>query len=95
MELQAIRYAAMVSTLTFEKVVDIYNKYLKENNIDSEPRQTILDFLEWSEADEEQFSQDILGYISMFYNSYRLHSYLGYKSPNKFENELMGLKKVA
>jgi putative transposase len=39
--------------------------------------------------------QDILDYISMFYNSCRLHSYLGYKSPNQFENELMELKKVA
>jgi len=39
--------------------------------------------------------QDILDYISMFYNSCRLHSYLDYKSPNQFENELMELKKVA
>ena len=29
--------------------------------------------------------QDILNYISMFYNSQRLHSFLGYVSPNKFE----------
>lgn len=39
--------------------------------------------------------QDVLSYISMFYNSYRLHSYLGYVSPNDFENQLMELKKVA
>lgn len=31
--------------------------------------------------------QDILNYITMFYNSKRLHSYLGYKTPNQFENE--------
>jgi len=35
--------------------------------------------------------QDILNYISMFYNSYRLHSYLGYMSPNQFE---MGWSKI-
>src|SRR3954463_10709691 len=29
MELQAIRYAAMVSTLTFEKVVDVYANHLR------------------------------------------------------------------
>lgn len=29
--------------------------------------------------------QDILAYISMFYNSKRLHSFLGYQTPNQFE----------
>ena len=29
--------------------------------------------------------QDILSYITMFYNSNRLHSKLGYCSPNQFE----------
>ena len=33
--------------------------------------------------------QDILEYISMFYNSNRLHSYLGYMSPNDFEKQLI------
>lgn len=32
--------------------------------------------------------QDILNYITMFYNNHRLHSYLGYKSPNQFEQQL-------
>jgi putative transposase len=31
--------------------------------------------------------QDILNYIIMFYNNNRLHSYLGYKSPNQFEQQ--------
>lgn len=39
--------------------------------------------------------QDVLNYISMFYNNFRLHSYLGYKSPNQYENEEKGLRKVA
>mgnify|MGYP000153274516 FL=1 len=39
--------------------------------------------------------QDILQYISMFYNSYRLHSYLGYKSPNQYEVEAAKMIKVA
>ncbi len=39
--------------------------------------------------------QDILHYISMFYNSYRLHSYLDYKSPNQYEAENLVLRKVA
>jgi len=32
--------------------------------------------------------QDIMNYIAMWYNSRRLHSYLGYKSPNQFETEM-------
>jgi len=39
--------------------------------------------------------QDVLQYISMFYNSHRLHSYLGYKSPNQYEAEMEMLKNVA
>ena len=39
--------------------------------------------------------QDILNYISMFYNGYRLHSYLGYVNPNQFEMAWWDVKKVA
>src|SRR5688500_8499671 len=35
MELQAVRYAAMVSTMTFERVVDIYQRYLSKNGDNS------------------------------------------------------------
>ena len=39
--------------------------------------------------------QDILQYISMWYNTQRLHSYLGYMSPCQFETETMRVKEVA
>ena len=39
--------------------------------------------------------QDVLNYISMFYNSQRLHSYLGYVSPNQYEAEMVEMKKAA
>ena len=34
---------------------------------------------------KEEARRDVFDYIEMFYNSSRLHSYLGYKSPNEFE----------
>ena len=37
---------------------------------------------------------DVIEYIEMFYNSHRLHSFLGYKNPNAFERNL-NLAKVA
>jgi transposase InsO family protein len=39
--------------------------------------------------------QDVLNYITMWYNSQRMHSYLGYQSPNVFECKKSELKKVA
>ncbi len=39
--------------------------------------------------------QDVLHYITMYYNSYRLHSYLGYVSPNQFEKKWSMFRKVA
>lgn len=59
MELQAVRYAAMVSALTFNKVIDIYGRYLESISSDGNPRDQILDFLEWDEADEENFAQEV------------------------------------
>jgi transposase InsO family protein len=39
--------------------------------------------------------QNILNYITMFYNSHRLHSYLGYQSPNQYEQNMASLEKAA
>jgi putative transposase len=39
--------------------------------------------------------QDILQYITMFYNSKRLHSHSGYKNPNQYEAEMAVLPNVA
>ncbi|HEV2802441.1 MAG TPA: DUF4268 domain-containing protein [Pyrinomonadaceae bacterium] len=59
MELQAIRYAAMVSTMTFDRTVDIYERYLAANGDSADARAAILDFLGWDEPDEDYFAQDV------------------------------------
>lgn len=44
----------------------------------------------------QEAREDILNYMTMFYNSRRLHSALGYQSPIQFENQYRRLmKKVA
>ena len=43
----------------------------------------------------QEAQQDVLLYIVMFYNRYRLHSYLGYRSPQQYEAEMAKLEKVA
>ncbi len=60
MELQSIRYAAMISKMTFTKAVQTYTKYVEKHQLEIEnPEEEILNFLEWSEPREEQFGQDI------------------------------------
>ena len=59
MELQALRYAAMISTMTFDKVIEVYTDYLSKNNNDEDPEQRLLKFLAWEDTDEEHILQDI------------------------------------
>lgn len=59
MDLQAIRYAAMVSSLTFEKVVNTYALYLSDRGEVEDANQLLLDHLGWDEAEEDQFAQDV------------------------------------
>ncbi|MPS70922.1 MAG: DUF4268 domain-containing protein [Novosphingobium sp.] len=59
MELQALRYAAMISAMRFDQLVDTHARYLNPGRPDHDEAQSaILDFLGWSEADEDQFGQD-------------------------------------
>ncbi len=59
MELQAIRYAAMVSTMTFEQAVAAHEHYLSSRGHDRAARDTILAFLGWDEPDDESFGADV------------------------------------
>ena len=56
MELQAVRYAAMVSKMTFEQAADAYARHAAEG---TEARADLLEFLGWDEPHEDDFGQDV------------------------------------
>jgi hypothetical protein len=58
-ELQAIRYAAMVSAMTFARAVEVYQDYLHKNGSDDDATESLLEFLSWEEPDEDSFAQDV------------------------------------
>lgn len=59
MELQSLRYAAMVSTLTFRRAVEIYQKYLSDIGRDENAETNLLEFLGWDEPQEDDFATDV------------------------------------
>lgn len=60
MELQAIRYAAMISTMTFEGVVDVYERFLRTNgDLSADARSRLLEFLRWDEPRADEFGRSV------------------------------------
>lgn len=59
MELQAIRYAAMVSTMTFDDAVDAYASFISKQGKETNARESLLQFLGWDEPEEDRFAQDV------------------------------------
>jgi hypothetical protein len=60
MELQAIRYASMVSAMTFERAEQIHGEFLTRiGESAGEARTRMLTFLNWEEPDEEAFAPDV------------------------------------
>lgn len=59
MELQAIRYAAMIANMTFEKAIKTYEKYLKICNSSLNAEEELLNFFGWDEGNEDGFAQDV------------------------------------
>jgi hypothetical protein len=56
MDLQSIRYASMVSKMTFKQAVEAHAKYLSKTQEDAEA--AILEFLAWEEPHEKEFGKD-------------------------------------
>lgn len=60
MDLQAIRYAAMVAPMTWSRLVDTHAEYLRRNGDDQHSAEKrLLDFLDWDEPDETEFPSDV------------------------------------
>ena len=60
MELQAIRYASMVSTMTFERAVQVHAEFLARlGEPADEARNRLLEFLGLEEIDEDDFASDV------------------------------------
>ena len=60
MELQAIRYASMISAMTFERAEQIHAEFLtRMGESADEARNRMLTFLGWDEPDEENFAPDV------------------------------------
>ncbi|HEX6101248.1 MAG TPA: hypothetical protein VF432_33335 [Thermoanaerobaculia bacterium] len=58
-ELQAIRYAAMVSTMTFDQAVDAHRRYLAALGSTEDARERILAFLQWATPQVDKFPKDV------------------------------------
>jgi hypothetical protein len=59
MELQALRYAAMVSAMTFDEAVTTYQKYLGATGQQLDARAHLIDFFEWDDPEAEEFPNDV------------------------------------
>ncbi|HEY0448051.1 hypothetical protein [Actinophytocola sp.] len=61
MELQALRYAAMVSSMTFDNLVDIFERHLSRTDpaTTDDARTTLTDWLEGTEDDEPVISAEV------------------------------------
>lgn len=59
MELQALRYASMISTLSFKRCVEIYQKYIDFRGLEQNAREELLSFLEWDSPLDYEFASDV------------------------------------
>jgi hypothetical protein len=58
-DLQALRYAAMVSRMTFDEAVEAYRAYLMRRGSNVDARTALLGFLGWSDPSDGRFAEDV------------------------------------
>lgn len=59
MELQAVRYAAMVSTMTFAQAVEAHEEYLRNRGSTDNAKDVLLQFLGWEEDTDKRFAEAV------------------------------------
>ena len=59
MELQALRYASMVSTMSFEKCISIYQNYIDNRGLNKDAKEDLMNFLDWDTPLEEDFASNV------------------------------------
>lgn len=59
MELQAIRYAAMISTMTFAQAVQAHEEYLRRHGSSADAKEAILQFLGWEDEADRRFAEAV------------------------------------
>lgn len=59
MELQALRYAAMISTMSFAKACEYYQSYLLKHEQEGNAKEKLLQFVDLDETDLVDFGKDI------------------------------------
>lgn len=70
MELQAIRYAAMVSTMTFDQAVETFASHQNVLRAEGDARQLLLEFLGWEDPGDGEFASEVR--IILFSEDYSL-----------------------
>ena len=59
MELQAIRYAAMIANMTWDQAKNTFSRYLQVNNLDFDAETRLCEFLGWDAPQEDDFAQNV------------------------------------
>ncbi|MBV7297287.1 hypothetical protein [Enterovibrio paralichthyis] len=59
MELQALRYAAMISTMTFDKACEYFEQYIDKEGLEINAREIILEFVDLDENSLDDFGNDV------------------------------------
>lgn len=59
MELQSLRYAAMVSALSFDEAAAAFEQYLAVTGQPGDARRLLQEFLQWDDSETEAFPKDV------------------------------------